>query len=204
MTALVMAGGRGRRMGGRVEKPLLKISDRSMLQRVIEVLRASSSVDRIVVASSPNTPATAVEAERLGVENLTTPGAGFEEDMRFAVRKLSLGDVLVISSDLPFVTVGVVEEAVRKYRSSRKPALAVMAEPVLYEKLGSKPGFVFEINGRRLVPVGINILDGRRIGEGELEQVELVIDSEDVALNVNTPRDLAVAERKVRRGACNG
>jgi len=139
----------------------------------------------------------------LGVENLTTPGAGFEEDMRFAVRKLSLGDVLVISSDLPFVTVGVVEEAVRKYRGSRKPALAVMAEPALYEKLGLKPEFVFEINGRRLVPVGINVLDGRRIGEGALEQVELVIDSEDVALNVNTPGDLSVAEGKVR-GDCNG
>jgi adenosylcobinamide-phosphate guanylyltransferase len=183
-------------MGGRVEKPLIEFSGKSMLQRTIEVLRRSSSIDRIVVASSPNTPATTVEAEKLGVESIITPGSGFEEDMRFAIRQLSLGKVLIISSDLPFVTVDIIEEAARKYRNSGKPALAVMARAELYEMLGLEPGYVFEINGRKLVPVGINILDGSRIEDGALEQAELVIDSEDAAFNVNTLRELEAAKKR--------
>jgi adenosylcobinamide-phosphate guanylyltransferase len=183
-------------MGG-VEKPLLEISGKSMLQRIIEVLRVSTSIERIVVASSPNTPATTMKAKELGVENVVTPGDGFEEDMRFAIRQLSLVDVLVISSDLPFVTSDIIEQAVREYRISGSPALAVMARAELYEKLGSKPEYVFKIHGQNLVPVGINIIDGRHIDEGALDQVELVINSGDVALNVNTVNELWSARKKL-------
>jgi adenosylcobinamide-phosphate guanylyltransferase len=184
-------------MGGRVEKPLLEISGKSMLQRVIEVLRSSNSIDRIVVASTRSTPSTTAEAEKLGVQSIITPGDGFEEDMRFAIRHLSLADVLVISSDLPFVTVDVIKEALRKYRDAQKPALAVMAPTKLYESFGITPSYVFDINGRKLVPVGINIIDGGRIDEGALEQTELIIDSGDVAFNINTPEELSAARKKV-------
>jgi adenosylcobinamide-phosphate guanylyltransferase len=184
-------------MGGDVEKPLLEIAGKSMLQRVIEVLQQSSSIDRVVVASTSNTPATTLEAQKLGVESIITPGNGFEEDMRLAIHQLSLAEVLIVSSDLPFITVDVIEQAVQKYRSSRKPALAVMVPAKLYEKLGSKPEYVFKLDGQNLVPVGINIIDGRCIDQGELDQIELVINSEDVALNVNTLSELQAAKKKL-------
>ena len=184
-------------MGGNVEKPLLEICGKPMLELVIDALRSCKSIDRIVVASSRNTPATTIAAEKLAIQSIITPGNGFEEDMRFAIRHLSLADVLVISSDLPFVTANVIEEAFKKYQDTRKPALAVMAPIELYEKFGSRPSYVFEINGRKLVPVGVNILDGRRINEGTLQQTELIIDSGDAAFNVNTPQELEAA-RKTR------
>ena len=190
-----MAGGRGSRMGSPVEKPLLEIAGRSLLQRVIEQLKLAPSIERIVVASSPNTPITAREAGRLNVENVVTPGDGFEEDMRFAIRQLALEDVMIVSCDLPFLTVNVIERAVQTYRTSMKPALAVMAPVETYKKLGSNPGYVFDIRGQNLVPAGVNIIDGRRVGEGQLDQVELIIDSEDVALNVNTLKDLETAKK---------
>jgi adenosylcobinamide-phosphate guanylyltransferase len=182
-------------MGAKVEKPLLEISGKSMLQLVIEVLK-QTSVERIVVASSTHTPATNIEARRMGVEVLVTPGDGFEEDMRFAIRRLSLGDVLVVSADLPFMTVDIVERAVQKYRSSGKPALAVMAKPELYEEIGSKPQYLFKVDGQNFVPVGINIIDGKRIDEGELDQTIFVIESSDVVLNVNTSMELDLARKK--------
>jgi adenosylcobinamide-phosphate guanylyltransferase len=182
-------------MGAKVEKPLLEVSGKSMLQLVIEVLK-QTSVDRIVVASSTNTPATSIEARRLGVEVLVTPGDGFEEDMRFAIRQLSLGDVLVVSADLPFITADIVERAVQKYRSSRKPALAVMAKPEVYEEIGSKPQYLFKVDGQDFVPVGINMVDGKRIDEGELDQTIFVIDSGDAVLNVNTSTELDLARKK--------
>jgi len=184
-------------MGGGVEKPLLEISGESMFERVVSVLRSCSSIERIVVASSRSTPATTIRADELQVESIITPGEGFEEDMRFAIRQLSLTEVLVISSDLPFVTAHVIEEAFRKYRDERKPALAVMAPPELYERFDLKPSYVFDINGRKLVPVGINILDAGRINEGSLEQTELVIDCADVVFNVNTPGELEAARKRV-------
>ncbi len=182
-------------MGTKVEKPLLEVSGKSMLQLVIEVLK-QTKVDRIVVASSTNTPATSVEARRMGAEVLVTPGDGFEEDMRFAIRRLSLCDVLVVSADLPFITADIVERAVQKYRSSGKPALAVMAKPEVYEKIGSKPQYLFKVDGQDLVPVGINIIDGKCIGQGELDQTVFVIDSGDVILNVNTLMELDLARKK--------
>ena len=182
-------------MGAKVEKPLLEVSGKSMLQLVIEVLK-QTSVDRIVVASSTNTPATSIEARRLGVEVLVTPGDGFEEDMRFAIRQLSLGDVLVVSADLPFITADIVERAVQKYRSSRKPALAVMAKPEVYEEIGSKPQYLFKVDGQDFVPVGINMVDGKHIDEGELDQTIFVIESGDAVLNVNTSTELDLARKK--------
>jgi len=181
-------------MGG-VEKPLLEISGKMMLQHVIEVLKRCGSIDRVIVASTPNTPATTLTAEKLGAQTIITPGEGFEEDMRFAIRHLSLAEVLLISADLPFITPNLVEEAIREYRDSGKPALAVMAPPEVYERLGSRPGYVFEVNGRELVPVGINIIDGKRIDQGPLEQTEMVIDSGEVPINVNTPDELHVAKK---------
>jgi adenosylcobinamide-phosphate guanylyltransferase len=182
-------------MGAKVEKPLLEVSGKSMLQLVIELLK-QTSVDRIVVASSTNTPATTIEARRMGVEVLVTPGDGFEEDMRFAIRRLSLEDVLVVSADLPFITADIVERAVQKYRSSGKPALAVMAKPEVYEEIGSKPQYLFKVDGQDFVPVGINMVDGKRIDEGELDQTILEIDSGDVVLNVNTLMELDLARKK--------
>jgi adenosylcobinamide-phosphate guanylyltransferase len=192
-----MAGGRATRMGGNVEKPLLEVAGKSLLQRVVEVVRQIPTIEPIVVATSPNTPATTLQARKLRVETIVTPGDGFEEDMRFAIRKLLLGEVLVLSADLPFITRDLVERAAECYRASGKPALAVMTKPDVYEKLGSKSKYVFKVGGQNLVPVGINIIDGRRIDEGELDQAVLVIESGDVVLNVNTFQELELARKRL-------
>jgi len=195
-----MAGGKGSRMGGPVEKPLLEISGESMLEHVVKVLKSCQSIERVVIASTRNTPTTSMKAEKFGVESVITPGEGFESDMRFAIHNLSLRDVLVISADLPFLTVGVIEDAARKYRKAGKPALAVMAPVELYDTLGLKPTYVFETNGRELVPVGINILDGKRIDEGTLDEAQLIVESGDLTFNVNTPGELAAARKRVAKG----
>ena len=196
VTALVMAGGKATRMGGNVEKPMLQVAGKSMLQHVIDALKPVHSINRIVVAASSNTPNTTVEASELGVETLTTPGDGFEEDMRFAIRKLGLEVVLVVSADLPLITSVIVREAIQLYHSSGKPALAVMAKVENYERLGVKPQYVFEVDGQQLSAVGINLVDGRRIGEKELDQEVLIVDSQDVILNVNNSEELELARKR--------
>ncbi|HUK28638.1 MAG TPA: NTP transferase domain-containing protein, partial [Candidatus Acidoferrales bacterium] len=196
VTALVMAGGKASRMGGNIEKPLLRVARKTMLQHVIEALKGVKTIVRIVVATSFNTPQTSIEANNLGVEVLATPGDGFEKDMRYVIRKLDLQDVLVVSADLPFITSDIIREAIQCYYSSRKPALAVMARIEDYERLGVKPQYIFEVDGQRLSAVGINLIDGRRIDEGELDQEVLVVSSQDLILNVNTHQELDVARKR--------
>jgi adenosylcobinamide-phosphate guanylyltransferase len=195
VTALVMAGGKASRMNSSTEKPLLKVRGGTMLERVVQVLQQSRLVDRIVVAVTERSPRTALAARRLGLEIIQTPGDGYESDMRWAIRKLELDDVLLISVDLPSVTVKIIDEAIDRFRSSGKPALSVMTPIELYERHGLAAQYVLEIAGRRMVPIGINLIDGRKIEGGELEQEVLVSEDDSTFLNVNTPRELQLARR---------
>ncbi len=199
MTALVMAGGKATRMGSEVEKPLLEIDGVPMIQLVIDALRASKSVDRIIVAVSPWNMRVAGKARELGAEVIETPGSGYESDMKIAIKQLGLGDVLVVSADLPFLTSAMVDSAFEAYKSSGKPALSVMCPHGVLEKLNLQPPYVFEVEGKKLVPIGLNILDGTKIDEPVLEETTLVTDSEQLSLNVNTPQELEVARKLAKQ-----
>jgi adenosylcobinamide-phosphate guanylyltransferase len=182
-------------MKSATEKPMLEVDGRPMIEHVVRALKQSKMVDRIVVAVSEDTPQTARKAAELGLEVLSTPGEDYISDMRYAIKTLGLCDTLTVAADIPFITAEIVDQAVEKFRSSGKPSLAVMTSADVYEGTGSKPEYVFEVDGRRLVPIGLNIIDGNRIGEPELDQAILVTDSEEFAINVNTPRELEVAKK---------
>jgi adenosylcobinamide-phosphate guanylyltransferase len=196
VTALIMAGGQAKRMKTTIEKPLLEVGGRSMIEHVAAALKQSRMVDRIVVAVSRNTPWTALKATELGMEVLQTPGEGYVSDMRYAIRKLGLSVVLTVVADIPFISSEIVDRAVEKYRSCGKPSLAVMAPVDLYRRLGSEPEYVFQIDGQGLVPIGLNIIDGSMIEKPELDQAVLVTNSEECALNVNTPEELEAARKR--------
>jgi len=186
-------------MNAATEKPLLEVGSRSMIEHVIAALTGSKMVDRIIVAFSKNTPQTARKARELNVEILETPSEDYVSDIRYAIRKLGLHTVLTVSADLPFITADIVDQAVKKYNSCGKPSLSVMAPASIYEKLGLEPEYVFQVDGRSLVPIGINIVDGARITEPELEQAVLVTESEELALNVNTLMELEAARQRLKK-----
>jgi adenosylcobinamide-phosphate guanylyltransferase len=193
VTALVMAGGKATRMASQFEKPLVEVSGKPMLLLVVEALKKSKNIDRIVVAVSPNTPKTALAAREIGVEVMETRGLGYEEDMKFAIKQRKLRDVMVVSADLPVLTPVLVDRAIESYKREMKPALSVMAPAEIVERQGAKPSFVFQVRGRRMVPIGINLIDGTRIDEPELEETVLIAEPDDSILNVNTIEELKVA-----------
>lgn len=195
VTALIMAGGRGTRMGFREEKPLLKVGGKSMIEHVLTALKNAEKVNEIIVAVSKHTPRTAKFLEGFPVKVLETPGKGYVSDIGYAVRRLKLDTVLTISADLPLVTGRIIDLIIERYIQCDKPALTVAVPLETKKKLGLREEYVFEVGNRCLVPAGINVVDGRRIDEGELEEEILVIDEEEVAVNVNTPQELRIAER---------
>ena len=78
MEALVMAGGKGTRMGYcGVEKPMIEVGGVFTVKRVIDALNGSKNIDKILVSVSPNTPDTERYVKDLGVETIRTSGEDY-------------------------------------------------------------------------------------------------------------------------------
>ena len=195
VTALVMAGGKGTRMALSEEKPLLKVGGKTIIEHVLSALKDAKKVDSIVVAVSVYTPKTARFVAKFPVKVIETPGKEYVSDMGYAVKKLKLRTVLAIAADIPLITGEVVDAIVERYEQCGKPALAVVVPLETKEKLGLGAEYAFELEGRRVVPAGINVIDGRRIDEEELDQEVFVVDWKEVAVNINTLEELKIAER---------
>jgi adenosylcobinamide-phosphate guanylyltransferase len=194
VTALVMAGGRGLRLGIPEEKPMIKVGGKPMIQRVVEALKSASKVEDIVVAVTEHTPKTAAFVRGMSIKVLQTPGEGFCSDVKYAVKTLNLGVVLVIGADLPLISSDIIDMIITHYEQCRKPALTVMAPLEIYTRLGLSVSYIFEINGKKLVPLCINMIDGRMINEEKLDEEILVIEDEKAIVNVNTLNDLKIAK----------
>jgi adenosylcobinamide-phosphate guanylyltransferase len=199
VTALVMAGGKGTRLKLKEEKPLLKVGGRPMIEHVLSALKNARKVDEIVVAVSKHTTKTGRMLKKSAIQVLETPGKDYISDTQYAIKRLRLNTVVTISADLPLITSEVIDEVIEHYKQCGKPALAVVVPAETRERLGLKVDHVFEEKGRRLVPAGLNVIDGKRIDDVELEQETLIFDRKEIAVNVNTLEDLKVAERLFNR-----
>ena len=190
--ALVMAGGRGTRMGSLEEKPLLEINGKPMIQYVLDALKEAKRVKEIIVLVSKHTPKTAKKMKKFFVRVLKTPGKDYVFDMKYAIKKLKLGKVLIISADLPLIRGEIIDKIIEHYERCGKPALMVAVPVEIRKRLGLEinDNYVFKKNGKWLVPAGINMIDGRQIDKGELDEEILIMSDERVAVNINTPNDL--------------
>lgn len=200
VTALVMAGGKGSRMALLKEKPLILVGGKPVIEHVLNALKNAKKVDSVVVAISDYTPETAKLISKFQVSVIKTPGKEFVSDMGYAVRALQLQTVLAIGADFPLITAAVIDDIVTYYEQCGKPALSVAVSMATKEKLGLSGKYVFEFNGKLVVPAGINVIDGRRIDEEELEEATCVLDRKEVAVNINTVRELRIAEELLQKG----
>ena len=195
ITALIMAGGKGTRMALPREKPLLRIGGKPMIEHILRALQKAEKIDEIVVAITDHTPNTAEFIKVFPVTVLKTPGKGYVHDIQYAVKKLNLDTVLTISADLPLIRSEMIDRITEEYNRYNKPALVVAVPLETKRKLGLGADHILKVDENLLVPSGINVIDGTRICERELDEEILIIDSEELAVNVNTPRDLEIAQR---------
>lgn len=203
VTALVMAGGKGSRMELAEEKPLIPVCGKPVIAYVLEALQKAEKVDEVVVAVSSSTPKTQQFLEGVeGVSVVVTPGKDYVSDLGYAASTLGLGVFLAIGADLPLVTSEVLDEIVERYLGCGKPALTVAVPLETKERLGMCVEYAFDLEGKRVVPAGINVIDGRkRYGDEWLDQDIFLVDKAEVAVNVNTVAELRLAERlMVKRG----
>ena len=198
VTAVVMAGGKGSRLTVSEEKPLLSVDGKPVVACVLDALLGAKRVDSVVVAVSCRTPKTAAFVRAFPVRVVGTPGEGYIPDMQFVIKELDLGAVLAIVSDLPLITNAVIDDVLKRYELCGKPALTVAVPIETKNKLGAGVDYAFEAEGRMVVPTGINVIDGKLVDGGWMEQEVYVLDKDEVAVNVNTAQELRLAERLSR------
>ncbi|HKZ88463.1 MAG TPA: NTP transferase domain-containing protein [Candidatus Bathyarchaeia archaeon] len=196
VSAVVMAGGKGKRMTLAEEKPLLRVGGKPVIEFVLLALKNSRSVNDIVVTVSDFTPKTAKHLEAFPVKVLKTPGKEYVSDLAYAIKTLGLQTVLAVAADLPLLTAEVIDDIVANYFRCGKPALAVAVPVETKQRFGLGLNYSFEFGGKRVVPAGINMIDGRRIDVGELDQAVYVVDKVEVAVNINTVAELKIAEEQ--------
>lgn len=192
MDALVMAGGKGSRLG-MGEKPLVKLFGRPLIDYVVSAL-LDSSAERIFVAVTENVPMTEVWARERELAVVDTSGKGFVPDMVEAVEKAGvIQPILIIMADLPLVTPDLIDEIMETYEERPEPALSTHTPLNLHSRLGRRPDSLFNYRGQLIVPSGINILDGADI-RMEQEDYHLITERIELAVNVNVAEDLKLCE----------
>jgi adenosylcobinamide-phosphate guanylyltransferase len=188
-----MCGGSGTRLGGEIEKPLVQVGGIPSALRVALALSDCGKFERVLAAVSPKTPATRELLRSSGIEIFETPGTGYSLDLSIILSELKPNRVFVIPADLPLVTGETVAEIASK--AQLKPMLSIVATRGFVESLGLSPSVTFWQKGVEYCQSGIVVFDTSRHSDGDYEEECAVIDRIDVAVNVNTKKDLELAEK---------
>ncbi|TGC09133.1 NTP transferase domain-containing protein [Methanolobus halotolerans] len=192
MDAIIMAGGFGSRLG-MGEKPVVELLGKPLISYVIDALGSTENIGKIYVAVSPATPITASIVQNRykdRVKIIDTMGGNYVADMVYAVKSAKISEpVMVLMSDIPLLSVKLIEHIIKEYQNCETPAMSVFSPIYVCKGLGIRPDTVFNWNGKLIVPAGINILDGKDV-EQEQAYVSLVMEDIELALNINTVDDL--------------
>jgi molybdopterin-guanine dinucleotide biosynthesis protein A len=188
LTGVILAGGRGSRMGG-VDKGLQVFRGKAMVQHVIE--RLAPQVDEVLVNANRNAEAYAGLGYRVvadEIEGFAGPLAGFERGLAHA-----RGELVVTSPcDSPFLP----RDLVKRLRTALEESDAALA----VAKTGDQAHPVFSLM-RRSVHGSLRefLASGQRKIDrwyGALAVVEVSFDDEaDAFLNINTLDELSGLER---------
>lgn len=197
-----MCGGRGTRLDSATEKPLHEIRGVSLVDRVIAAVR-ESRVNDVYAVTSPQTPGTRRHLEHLGTTAgvIDAPGEGYVVDLQYALDQVpgesgddgdaegrAAGDsepVLTVAADLPLLVGDAIDRVLDVYDAG---SLTVCSPAVLPQTLGVTTDATFELDGRVIVPTGVNVVGG------DPDESWVTWDAR-FAVNVNYPEDAAVAER---------
>ena len=192
--AILMAGGMGTRLEVPEEKPLFKLHGKPLIKYVVDNLKSSELIDKIVIAVSPNTPETTDYLNSLNDDLviLDTSGEDYLKDLSYILdyfEKKSKNDILVfINADLPFISAQTIDHVIDYYLNDDNDALSVIVPVEIFDELGLK--YSYEFNG--CVPSGLNILRSENIIQDE---TQLVLEKVELALNINTIPDSEIAEK---------
>jgi adenosylcobinamide-phosphate guanylyltransferase len=196
-----MAGGKGKRLGLPVEKPLLPFLGKPLIDWVVDAVESAEKVSEFIVVTSGNTPETEKHCKEKRWRYLRTDAQGYHDDLKQAVREAGLtGAVLTIPADLPAVTDKFLDKVISAFETSGKDFLAVFVPIEKRQSLGLSVDSTDEYEGVWYAVSGVNIINGAKVQEeGKIETTAIITEETEVLLNINTVKDLEVAQKLMRR-----
>jgi adenosylcobinamide-phosphate guanylyltransferase len=203
--ALIMAGGEGKRMGLPVEKPLLPFLGKLLIDWVVDAVASAEKVSEFYVVTSENTPETEKRCINRGWQVLRTNAKGYHSDLKQAVQEANLdGALLTIPADLPALTGRFLDKVVSTFETCGKDFLAVFVPTKARENLELSISSTDEYQGVWYAVAGVNIVNGTKIhGKGKIETSAIITEEIEVLLNINTMKDLEIAEKIVKESRGN-
>jgi adenosylcobinamide-phosphate guanylyltransferase len=195
--ALIMAGGKGSRMGLPTEKPLLPFLGKPLIDWVADAILNAQKVSEFYVITSANTPQTEKHCLDRGWKVLHTDAKGYHNDLKQVVLKANLlGPVLTMPSDVPAITGAFLDKVVSEFEGCGKDFLAVFVPIKTRQDLGLSISSTDEYKGVWYAVSGVNIINGAKVlGEGKIETSAIITEETEVLLNVNTTKDLEIAQQ---------
>jgi adenosylcobinamide-phosphate guanylyltransferase len=199
--ALIMAGGKGKRMALPIEKPLLPFLGKPLIDWIVEAVVSAAKVSEFFVVTSENTPETEKRCTSKGWKFLRTEAKGYHDDLKQAIHDAGLaGSVLTIPADLPAVTGKFLDRVIGVFEVSGNDFLAVFVPIKARVDLELSISSTDEFKGEWYAVSGVNIVNGARIQEeGKIETSAIITEETEVLLNINTLKDLEVAEKIMRK-----
>ena len=198
--ALIMAGGKGTRIGLAIEKPLLLFLGKPLIDWVVEAVKSAEKVSEFYIVTSKNALETEQKCLRNGLKVIRTDGKGYHDDLKQAILETHLqSPVLTMPADLPAVTGKFLDKVITAYEKCGKDALAVFVPITAREALELSVSSTDEHKGVWYAVAGVNIINGARIhDEGKIDTSAIITEEIEVLLNINTLKDLAIAEKIMR------
>jgi adenosylcobinamide-phosphate guanylyltransferase len=199
--ALIMAGGKGSRMGLPTEKPLLPFLGKPLLDWVAEAILDTKKVSEFYVITSSNTPQTEKHCLAKGWKVLRTDAKGYHKDLKQAVAEANLtGPILTMPSDVPAITGQVLDKIIEAFEVCGKDFLAVFVPIKARKDLELSISSTDEYKGIWYAVSGVNVIDGSKIQtDGKIETSAIITEETEVLLNVNTTKDLEIAEKIMKK-----
>lgn len=191
-TGVILAGGQATRYGGR-PKGLVRVGGKRVLDRVVEAL-APATDELLLVA---NDPAAAEWLPGIRVERDVRPGCGGLGGIHAALVH-ALTDVIVVAWDMPFVPARLIA-ALRAFGE-----LADVVVPESDSRRGVEPLCAY-YSRRCLAPIErrldagerriVSFFDDVKIARIAAREVAVLGDPALMFMNINSPDDLALAEK---------
>lgn len=186
------------------EKPLLNLKGSTMIDRVLCALVGSGQFEKIVAIPSLNTPRTNAFLRNHyysclePIDVVETAGISYSKDLSAVICKFKPARVFVVSADLPLLNSKIVQNIiVRCFPSDR--SVSILLEKQFVENIGIEPSVVTVIGRKGYCHSGITILDSSKAHpESTIPEYYIVMNARELAVNVNTIRELEIAESMLK------
>ena len=187
MIGLVMAGGKGTRMKSNEEKLLLPYKQPLVLH-VIDALKNSNCFEKIIAATSPNSPQTKNILLENNITIIETSGEGFVTDLNNILKQLD-DFVLVSSGDLPLLDGDIIKQIIDNVNHDKTWTSIVTTKSFQYS-LNLEPECISTLNDEDYAHTGISIVNASKISNLDtIEDDYLIIDDKRVCFNINTKNE---------------